>query len=262
MIRFYKKIIAVAVLLLFSMYSWSADPEEERLRQKYKAPEELADILDRAYEENSEFRSCLKGNQVCKCPNGLHCYVKKGTAGMLKGRLKNLESAHRVIKQNKLDIMLPHKYLWKNYLVAEALEPERNEDGECNLDGITKEQFKQLITFSKKGWFSHFLGSNFPNTNVFFSKDRPNREFWKTNSNYQKDDRERRIALIDTKEFDEEERCVCDLLAMVMNAPLSNPYERAVLSLLQKDINSSCYPHDEDEFWRKHSNKFKKYKKK
>jgi len=196
--------VALFFLLNFALFLSlnAADPQQaaqEFLRQKYQAPQELAHLLDQAYTQDRSFQKCLKNEyeSVCPCPNGLPCFVKK--EHVLK-RLRGLELAKKVIEQEKLTtIMLPHKYLWKNkydekeYLVAERLR------GRCNLYGITKEQFTQLLTFCRKARFNDLIGGHEGKANVLMSAAVPCKEFWKE---FKKEHTsETKIAIVDTKTF-------------------------------------------------------------
>lgn len=195
----YLKILLCALLAVPSATCAMQEPDEEFLEKKYQAPKELADLLDAAYEQDHIFRRCLHNEDVCPCPGNLPCYVKEFNMR----RIKNLEKLKALFKQEKLDeLMLPEKYIWRNRIVAERLSPAK--DIPCDLDetlnNITKKQFAQLVTLSRKSEFTDFAGGP-RGTNVFFSKDRPGKKFWRPNFRVENQSNSRKIAIIDTKRF-------------------------------------------------------------
>jgi len=207
-----KKIVSIIlVCLVFSL--GAVDPQEtaeKLLRQypEYQAPQELADLLKQGYTNDPSFRECLYNSwrSVCSCPNGLPCFVKKEHVMLRLGGHKLAQSALEY--EGLTEIVLPHKYWWSNeqtgkeYLIAEKLDPEVNKGGKCNLDGITKEQFSQLLIFAKAAVFHDFIGNHYNwwgghKANVFMTNNQPNKEFW--NKSEEDNKKERKIAVIDTK---------------------------------------------------------------
>ena len=205
-------------------YNYVQANEEEALHKKHQAPAELSNILDPYYED---IKKCLQSNKVCKCPDNLPCYIKKRD---VMRRIKNLDKLHSLIAQEHLDeIILPEKYIWRDYVVAEELTPIKNKNGHDSLDGITKKQLQQLLIVAKKGKFSDFIGSaGIDHPNAYLIQDHPGKNFWVKQSNQLNQDNAKKIAIIDTKRF----------FFILPNFGADNP--KFLWKLLTKEKSSSC----------------------
>jgi len=259
--------ISILLFLLFSLPVIANIDEQraEELLQKYQAPQELADLLNQAYEQNAGFRECLNRRRVCRCPKELSCYIKTQSDQTLSRRLDNLEKAQKAIEENDLnEIVLPHKYLWGSSsisgeitqrLVVEALEPELDSSGRCNLNGISKSQFAHILTFAKVVGFGDYIGGNYSfegKTNMFVTTYAPSKQFWKNPQNHGSG--EKRIALIDTKRlgFFGEHLHAGYFFDLIVD---ENSRECVIEDVL-RDLDERFFPRDDvDDFWKKYAGK-------
>lgn len=247
------------LLLFFTTFSSITSlhaMDTENLQKKYQAPPNLQAILDTAQEQDEIFRQCLKNIEkigVCKCPRNLPCYIKHKN---IMQRLKNLDRLQTLFDQENLDeLMLPKKYLWQDYLVAEELVPSQANDTAHNLKGITKKQLSQLIIMAQKGGFSDFIGGQFPfgGTNVYFSEDRPGKEFWQFNFksilNWFFPNNRKKIAIIDTKLFNFKESH--PNLSDVWTLTLDGQGDCYFWDEFRQDIFNDLHLKNFDKFWNK-----------
>lgn len=250
MIKKIQKLIFLSLLALSVTALANDIDDNERLRQLYQAPHELARLLDQAYEDNKDFRKCIDGYyHLCKCPNDMACYIKKE---YVMKRIKNWDKGQQIINDKNLsEILLPQKYLWRNYLIAEKLQPDGN-----TLDGITKEQLAQIIVFAKKVKFGDFVGGKFLGTNnVFFTKDHAGKQFWKQNVSLI-EDHEKKIAIIDTKYF--YKKYDIPQSHNLWRLFSKNKIESCSYYTMVKsgDLNEFSRPNDFESFWQKYKECF------
>ena len=234
--------------------------DEDILRKKYQAPAELAAILDASYEE---IEKCLERNTVCKCPNNLPCYIKKGTIiNPITIRIKNLEKLRTLIIQENLDeFVLPEKYIWQDYLVAEILTPIKSKNNYRTLNNITKKQLAQLITLAEKGRFWDFIGGGSAvNPNVYMTQDRPGKKFWIKHTNQSQQDNPKKIAIIDTKYLDSGKFRASDTMPLWKSLTIekASPCDSYDIFMDYKSFSGTQAKHPKfDQFWNKWQRCFK-----
>ncbi len=241
-------LLCTALAASFAAFGMQAD-FEAKLREKYQAPAELAAILDAAYESNeANIKECLRQKSVCKCPRNLPCYIKTNS---VMPRIHNLDKLRTLFAQQQLDeLILPEKYLWRDYVVAEELVPAPDE---CNiLAGITKKQLAQLMTLSKEGGFSDFIGGRrFGCANVYFSQDRPGKKFWQKNFKSPANNT-RKIAIIDTKWFTFGNFDTNDLWELLTRGTHKNECDNAMThGMMRIHAHDGIAQLSFEEFWKK-----------
>ncbi len=222
-----------------------AEKRNKRLKAKYKAPSDLADSLDNAYNTDESFRHCMDDymERTCKHPS-IPYFVKK-VAPM--HRLEGLERIKGLIAEHNLThVILPKKFVWRDWIVAEEIEPKRDSNGKTTLVGITKDQLRELILLNKKLGFWDFRGGNI-GLNVFLSKQDPSK-----------------VAIIDTKTSSFEEhphkKPIYPLIDMMTGSksedPWGGPSKLARKMQEEGDVDENFIPKDLDAFWEKYGHYF------
>jgi len=229
--------------------------------------------LNEKYERNDEFRECLRERKpTCPCPHGLRCYIQKGSFDELKEQLEKEERTRTFIENAKLDVMQPHMFLWeyvekgflgsylKYALVVEELRPDKNEEGESNLDGISKEQFRQVASLLKMARLKKLQeeGRLKGMHGIYFSRDSSNKNFWKNVSDDQasnQNNQERKLAISATEEFGASSYFYNTLIKMIFPNPKKN-WNKKLLHTVFQDLERDSFPEDVDAFFDKHYKKF------